>query len=199
MEALRKATAKVHHLKTQPEQNQVNESEEAVFPVQEARQKRGGNKLRKRTVAECLKVFCEPVGKANLFPKTNAQVKRSANGFSHQFVRSKVNNDLMDSIKSDLNKYQKYFVSKSEENSSDSIYSKYFSSTTKKHKKPPTMTSLVTTAPTALPVSINNTESAPLTKQMTPEQSCMVEDYDEDFDHDSYFESQVEGSPKDSE
>lgn len=137
LEALRKATASVHLNKNRRPKEQTEESDEHTFPAQESRQKRGGNKLRKRAVADCLKAYCEPVGK-QAYTKPSSQVKKSAHGFLHQFVNSKVNSDLMESIKSDLNKTKKYFVSKSDNNESQ-LYSKYFS--TIKCHKPKTTTS----------------------------------------------------------
>lgn len=124
LEALRKATAKIHLNKNFHPKEQTDEGTDDPFPTQDARQKRGGNKLRKRTVADCLKVYCEPVGKSHMY-KASSQVKTSAHGFAHQFTSSKVNSALMNSIKSDLNKSKKFFVSRSEDNDNQ-LYSKYF-------------------------------------------------------------------------
>lgn len=125
LEALRKATAKIHLNQSFPQKEQPDETAEDAFPTQDGRQKRGGNKLRKRTVADCLKAYCEPLGKSPMYCTASSQVKTSASGFSHQFVNSKVNTDLMDSIKSDLNKSKKFFVSRSEDSDSQ-VISKYF-------------------------------------------------------------------------
>lgn len=136
LEVLRKATAKIHQTKNFRQKEQTDESAEDAFPTQEGRQKRGGNKLRKRTVADCLKVYCEPIGKSPMYGKASAQVRTSVNGFSHQFVNSKVNTDLMDSIKSDLNKSKKFFVSRSGDNDSQ-LYTKYFNQTKLAKNKAP--------------------------------------------------------------
>lgn len=177
LEALRKATAKVHMLKSVPERVQTDQTDQ-TFPTQEAHQKRGGNKLRQKTVAECLKIYCEPTAKAQLYPKAKTPVRTSANGFSHQFVLPKVNNDLMDSIKSDLNKYQKYFVPKSESNG-DSVYSKYFSSPGKKF--PVTKAPVTSLIPTCDSSSTGNA----LVKHNVPETPSS----DRDYEDDSYFSS----------
>lgn len=139
LENLRRATAKIHLNKNFPQKEQSDESADSPFPTQDAKQKRGGNKLRKRDVADCLKAYCEPNGKAQLGSKTGNMVKKSANGFSHQFVNSKVNNDLMDSIRNDLSSSRKYFYSKSEENDSKT-YSNYFGNTNKLSKPKPLTT-----------------------------------------------------------
>ncbi|KAL5277188.1 hypothetical protein ACFFRR_002421 [Megaselia abdita] len=172
LEALRKATAKIHLNKNFPQKDQADESAEESFPTQDGRQKRGGNKLRKRSVADCLKAYCEPVGKSTSYTKGNSQVKTSANGFSHQFTESKVNSDLMDSIKSDLNKSKKFFVSRSEDNDNQ-VYSKYFSQA--KINK------------TTLPTSCDQSNNMCLMKQPETSEAKTVEKETEES-YDSYFD-----------